>query len=226
MLNLLVDFDGTVCDSAEGVLKSVEYALDKLDSNLDVPYAELSVMFLGPPLSLPFGEIFSGDSDKVALAIEYFRERYNTLGVYENTLYDGIVECMRDLTKEGVRVCIASSKPDVFIKSILERNNALDSFEAIFAPGLDGEKLTKLDIVLKALEYIKSIDPNPRVFMVGDRKYDVDGAHLAGIPCIGVEWGYADDNELSEHGAEYIVNNPGELFDLAVALSRKGNHNE
>ncbi len=221
MLNILVDFDGTICNSAEGVLKSVEYALENLGVRLDVSYSELSAMFLGPPLSLPYGEIFNGDEEKISLAIKYFRERYNTLGVFENELYDGVAECMRRLSEKGIRVCIASSKPDVFIKSILERNNALDCFEKIFSPGLDGEKLSKLDVVNKALEYIQSVDPNPRVYMVGDRKYDVEGAHLAGIECIGVEWGYAQENELREYGAEYIVKNMRELYDLAIELSQK-----
>ena len=226
MLNLLIDFDGTVCDSAEGVLKSVEYALDKLGVRLDLSYSDLSVMFLGPPLSLPFGKIFKGDTDKISLAIEYFRERYNTLGVYENKLYDGVIDCLRDLTNEGVRACIASSKPDVFIKNILKRNNALDCFEEIFAPGLDGEKLSKRDIVVKALDYVRTTDMNPQIYMVGDRKYDVEGAHLSGIPCIGVEWGYADKNELADHGAEYIVNNPRGLYELAIRLSVEGKCNE
>ena len=221
MLNLLVDFDGTVCNSAEGVLKSVEYSLEKLGVHLDLTYSELSVMFLGPPLSLPFGKIFNGDEQKISLAIKHFRERYNTLGVYENELYDGVAECMRALVKQGVRICIASSKPDVFINDILERNHALDCFEKIFAPGLDGEKLTKLDIVKRALEYVESVDHDPQVYMIGDRKYDIEGAHLAGIKCIGVEWGYAHKNELSEHGAEYIVKNMGELYNLAVELSQK-----
>ena len=226
MLNLLIDFDGTVCDSAEGVLKSVEYALNKLGVSLDLSYSDLSVMFLGPPLSLPFGKIFNGDTDKVALAIEYFRERYNTLGVYENKLYDGVIDCLRDLKSEGVRACIASSKPDVFIKNILKRNNALDCFEEIFAPGLDGENLSKHDIVVKALDYVRTTDDNPQIYMVGDRKYDVEGAHLAEIPCIGVEWGYADKNELVYHGAEYIVNDPRELYALSIRLSVEGKCNE
>ena len=226
MLYLLVDFDGTVCDSAEGVLKSVVYALDKLGIDLGVPYSELAVTFVGPPLSLPFGKIFNGDEEKVELAIKYFRDRYNTLGVYENTLYEGVTECMRKLSSEGIGIIIASSKPGNFIESILGRNNALDCFEAIFAPGLDGEKLTKLDIVKKALDYVYSVDRFAKVYMVGDRKYDIEGAHLAGIPCIGVEWGYAHESELSDNGAEYIVNNVRELYELAVALSHKGNTDE
>lgn len=221
MLNLLIDFDGTICDSAEGVLKSVEYALEKLGKKLDISQDEMSVMFLGPPLSLPFGEIFGTGSDKIGIAIDLFRERYNTLGVYENRLYDGIIECIRNLSKEGIGIYIASSKPDVFINDILKRNNALDCFDAIFAPGLDGEKLTKLDIVKKALIHIKGIDANPVVYMVGDRKYDVEGAHLAGIDCIGVEWGYAYPNELHEYGAEHVVNNVSELYELAINLLKK-----
>ena len=222
MYHLLIDFDGTVCDSAEGIIKSAEYAINILNPDYKLTYSEMSGIFVGPPLQIPFGRIFENNNKTVLEAIRLFRERYDKLGVYENKLYDGMIECIDRLSVHGIKSYIASSKPKVYIKNIVERNGVTKSFENIYSPDLGDESLSKYDIIMLAMSEIREKDPEAVIYMLGDRKYDIEGAHKADIPCIGVTWGYAENNELSEHGAEFVVNTPGELYELVIKLA-KGN---
>ena len=222
MYHLLIDFDGTICDSAEGIIKSAAYAINILKPDYKLTYSEMSGIFVGPPLQIPFGKIFENDEKTILEAIRLFRVRYNEYGVYENKLYDGMIECIDNLFSNGIKSYIASSKPNVYIKSILERNGVINSFKGIYSPDLGDESLSKYDIIMLAVSDIKAKDPEAIIYMLGDRKYDIEGAHEAFLPCIGVTWGYAEDNELSEYGAEFIVNTPDELYELVLKLA-KGN---
>lgn len=215
----LFDFDGTLCNTNEGVIKSVEYALEKMNVKNTLTREEMEPMFIGPPLTESFPYFFGKDKDAVLKAIAYFRERYNTVGVKENKLFDNIPKLLKEMKKRGNILYIASSKPIGFIHMILNEHNISDYFNGVFAPGLDEDKLSKYDVIMLAKNQILNSDTSPTIYMVGDRKYDVKGAHEAKLPCIGVKWGCAEDGEFEEYGAEHIVSTVDEFLLLDEKLS-------
>lgn len=213
----LFDFDGTLCDTREGVLKSVLYAMDKMNIKCPLEYSEMDQVFVGPPLTVSFPDYF-GDEASVLKAIGLFRERYNTEGVHENRLFDGVPGMLDELKRRGRVMYIASSKPEAFIHMILKQHGIAELFSGVYAPSLDEDKTTKLDVIKLALADIARSDKDATVYMIGDRKFDVIGAHMAGLECIGVKWGCAAENELEENGAEYVVESIEDLLKLDERL--------
>lgn len=214
----LFDFDGTVCDSKEGILNAAEYALKKMNIKNNLTRKEMEPIFIGPPLTESLPYYLGNNSADITLGIKYFREYYNARGTYENTIFDGIKEMLETFSARGVRLYIASSKPTKFIKLILEKHGVRRYFDKIFSPGLDEDKLTKFDIIMMAKNKISALDKSPIIIMVGDRKYDVEGAHAAKIPCIGVTWGTAEKGELEMCKADHIVNSPTEILDIDMRI--------
>lgn len=204
---ILFDFDGTVFDTAEGITKCVQYALSKMGIE-----AELSQLmcFAGPPLA----EMFSlkyGMSEQDALhATELYRERYLPIGWKECSPFDGMHELMQKLRADGKKLAVATSKPVHLAQQILEHYDMTDDFDLICGSEFDGtrgQKWEVIDYVLKSF----GIEPKDAI-MVGDRKYDIIGAKKCGLDCVGVRFGYAEPNELEEHGAVYIAETPDDLY--------------
>ncbi len=214
----LFDFDGTICDSKEGILNAAEYALNTMNVKNELSRNEMEPIFIGPPLTESLPYYFGNDNVAVMLAIKHFREYYNARGTYENAIFDGVREMLSTLSSRGAHLYIASSKPTKFIKLILEKHNIRHCFEQIFSPGLDEDNLSKYDIIMMAKNKISSLDKSPIITMVGDRKFDIEGAHDAGIPCIGVIWGTAENGELEKYNADFIVNSPKEILDIDLQI--------
>lgn len=205
---ILFDFDGTVFDTAEGITKCVQYALDKM--GIEAELNEL-MCFAGPPLVEMFMQKY-GMSEKEALhATELYRERYLPIGWSECSPFAGMHELMLKLRAGGKKLAVATSKPEHLARQILEHYNMTDDFDLICGSEFDGtrgQKWEVIDFVLKSF----GIRPEDAV-MVGDRKYDVIGAKKCGVDCVGVRFGYAEPNELEEHGAVYIAETPDDLYD-------------
>jgi phosphoglycolate phosphatase len=208
----LFDFDGTVADTSEGIIRSARFALDKMGVNCDLSDRELEVVFIGPPLTKSFPQ-FVGEAG-VERAIELFRGRYRTKGVFENSLFDGLRECLDKLTEMNITLYIASSKPIGFIREILRQHNIGTYFTGVYAPELDEDGVTKLDVINSAVKKIREADLSPDIYMIGDRKYDILGAHEAGLKAVGVGWGSADEGELEAAGADFIA----ESFDDIIRI--------
>ncbi len=214
MKHLLFDFDGTLVETKIGVINSVRYAFEVLNIECNLSDFELEVLFVGPPLTAAFADF----TDKVAEAIEAFRSRYRTIGVYENKQYPYLKETLSELKNSGNKLYIASSKPKAFIINILEQRDLACFFESIHSPGFDEGTKTKFDVISEACNEIKTLDYSPKIYMIGDRKFDIEGAHKANICAIGVRWGSAGENELEASGAEYTVNDYKELAALVKEL--------
>ncbi|MBQ7821402.1 MAG: HAD hydrolase-like protein [Clostridia bacterium] len=215
----LFDFDGTLCNTNEGVIKSVEYALDKMGVVNTLTHEQMEPMFIGPPLTESFPYFFGENREAVLKAIYYFRERYNTLGVKENKLFDGVRDMLSELKARDRSLYICSSKPIGFIQMILKEHGIGGYFDGVFAPSLDEDKLTKYDVIMLAKKQILDADPEPVIYMVGDRKYDVMGAHQANLECIGVKWGCAEPGEFEACGTEYTVSSVKELLELDTEIN-------
>ena len=205
---VLFDFDGTVFDSAEGITKSVQYALGKM--GIEAELKDL-MCFAGPPLDEMFSLRYGMSPEQAHRAVELYRERYTPIGWAECSPFPGMHELMGRLRKKGIKLAVATSKPRHFAQRILEKYGMQNDFDIICGSELDGtrgQKWEVIDFVLKSF----GIEPSDAI-MVGDRKYDVIGAKKCGLDCVGVRFGYAEPNELAEHGAVYIAETPDDLYD-------------
>lgn len=209
---VLFDFDGTVFDTAEGVTKSVRYAINKL--GMDAPLEDLKC-FVGPPLGEMFMEKFGFDLKGAEQAVANFRERYIPIGLYESRVFPGMADLLKELGAAGCRLGIATSKPQPLAEELLAREGIIDLFDAISGSDPIGGDNSKQEVTLKAMELLGAC-PEDTV-LVGDTKYDVIGAHQCGIRCIGVRYGCAAEGELEKAGADYIAENMNEIKSILLS---------
>lgn len=210
---LLFDLDGTITDSATGITRCVEYALNYF--GIQVSDLHDLLPFIGPPLLDSFKEFYHFTDEQAVIATEKYRERYKDKGIYENELYPGIEELLAQARQNGKTVILATSKPEIFARRILDYFKLSDYFSFIAGSGLDGSLHTKTDVINYILQS-NNITDLSRVVMIGDRKHDIIGAKNAGIDSIGVLYGFGDYDELSEAGATHIVKDIAELRNLLL----------
>ncbi len=210
---ILFDLDGTLTDSAEGVTRSVHYALSKF--GIQTPPEKLK-LFVGPPLQKSFEKVYGFNESQSRRAIDYYREYYREKGIYENKLYPSIPEMLRTLKKEGKKLYVATSKPTVFADKVL-RHFAIDSyFISIVGSNLDGTREEKSAVISYLFANNGELEKTKTV-MVGDRKHDIRGAKGCGLDSIAVTYGYGSAEELQEAGPDYLVHSVRELKELLLA---------
>ena len=210
---ILFDLDGTITDSALGITNSVKYALNKL--NAPIPPYETLCKFIGPPLLDGFRDICGFDAEKAQEAVKLYREYYETTGLYENAVYDGIPEFLRALKEKGKTVILATSKPEKFARLILEHFNLIQYFDCAAGATIDETRNKKDAVIAYALEECNITDKSLAV-MVGDRHHDIFGAKQNGISCVGVLYGFGSLEELTAAGADYIAENIDELYKILL----------
>lgn len=200
--HILFDLDGTLTDPAVGITNSVAYALEKFGIIIDDK--RTLYKFIGPPLVDSFKEFYGFDEQKALLAVEYYREYFSVTGILENSVYDGIQNLLSKLKDNGLIVILATSKPEVFAKRILEHFKLDKYFDVIAGSTLDTSRNTKSAVIKYALEKANMTDCTSAI-MVGDRKHDIIGAKENKLPSIGVLYGYGDYDELKSAGADFII---------------------
>ena len=206
---ILFDLDGTLTDSEEGIIRSIQYALASFGID---EKAENLKEFLGPPAHIAYQKYYGFSEEQAALAVEKYRERFSVTGIYENRLYNGIPELLEKLTQDGKVLAIATSKPLVYTEIILKHFGIEHYFTEVVGSTMDGSFCDKSEIVAEALRRC-GVDKSECI-MVGDRRYDVIGAKDNGIKSIGALYGYGSREELSEAGADFIVENVGDIYDI------------
>ena len=209
---ILFDLDGTLTDPAIGITNSVMYALKKY--GIEVSDRRELYKFIGPPLSDSFENYYGFSKEEAKTAVEYYREYYRDKGIFENLVYDELEDLLKTLKNNSKILIVATSKPEVFAKQILEHFNIAKYFTYIAGSNLDGTRVKKGEVIKYALESCNIIDLS-KVIMIGDRKHDIIGAKEVGISSIGVLFGYGDRNELEKAGADFIVDtvaNIGEIL--------------
>ena len=213
---LLFDLDGTITDPKEGITKSAQYALEAF--GIHEPDADKLTPFIGPPLIDSFQEFYHMPPEQAALAVKKYRERFETIGWLENVPYEGMDELLRDLQKAGCRLAVASSKPTVFVERILAHFDIAQYFAVVVGSELDGTRAKKEEVVQEALRQLFGKDsPVPyTAAMIGDRKFDIEGAKAHQLDSIGVAYGYALPGELQQAGADFIVESVEELTALLM----------
>jgi phosphoglycolate phosphatase len=214
---ILFDLDGTLTDSGPGILNCLEYALQ--DQGIPVPEREEMRKLLGPPLVVTFCDVFGMNEEQASQAIDKYRERYHDVGLFENSVYDGVPELLAELQGAGLRLATATSKPEYSATRILQHFELDQYFEFIGAAALDGSRDSKNLVIAHTLQNTNTHPTSHNIIMIGDRHHDVHGAKEHGIDTIGVLWGYGDRDELDEAGAINIAQNPVELRDLLLDSS-------
>lgn len=206
---ILFDLDGTLTDPKEGITKCVSHALKYfgIEKNPD----EL-VCFIGPPLKEQFAEYANLSMAEAEKAVEIYRERFAPIGIFENKIYDGIIELLKELKDMGKTLAVATSKPHVFAQKIVEKYGMEPFFDIVVGSELDGTLTDKALVIEKTMGILGASSEN--TIMIGDRSHDVIGAHKNNIPCIGVSYGYAEDGELENAGVCALAASPEELKEI------------
>ncbi len=205
---VLFDFDGTLVDSSDGIFNSLIYAF-RADGK-EAPDRKVLRKFIGPPIHESFKTLFGYEDDKIDFMIKKYRERYSTEGYLEAKFYDGIPELLKELHEKGVKVATASSKPTAFITKMLEVNGLSEYIDYIGGTLFDNKESGKTGIINNALQQLGCTDKS-KALMVGDRKFDIDGAKGAGIKTVAVLYGFGSREELEAHKAEYIAENVSDV---------------
>lgn len=199
---ILFDLDGTLTDSAPGIINSVIYALKKY--NIEVTDRAQLYKFVGPPLIDSFQKHYGFSKEKAEEALDYYRERYRDKGIFENLVYDGLENLLKALKRSNKTLIVATSKPQIFAERVLDHFNITKYFTYIAGSTLDGTRERKGDVIKYALENCGIMDLS-EVIMIGDREHDIIGAKEAGVSSMGVLYGYGDRRELETAGADFIA---------------------
>ncbi|MFD3449274.1 HAD family hydrolase [Microbacteriaceae bacterium 4G12] len=208
---ILFDLDGTITDPKEGIVNSVQYALNKM--NITEQNMKKLELFIGPPLQDSFAEYYKMNEEDINLAINYYRENFKVKGMFENKLYDGMKSLLEKLKQQGKTIIIATSKPTVFAIQILDYFKISSYFDDVVGSNLDGTRTSKTEIIHYILNTYSQYSPK-NFIMIGDRKHDIIGANNNHISSIGVTYGYGTFEELEGVAPSHIVHSIQELETL------------
>lgn len=211
---ILFDLDGTLTDPKEGITKCIQYAL-KEECGIEETNLDKLEHFIGPPLRDSFRESYGIAEEDMDRVIAKFQERYRPTGVHENQIYPGMYALLHRLKDMGCLLAIASSKPQEFVHVVLQKFDIEDCFAVIVGSVRENVNDTKTEVMEKALAGLRKLagrryDP-AKVLMVGDRKFDVEGAHHFGVDSVAVTYGYAPEGELAAAGSTYMADSVEEL---------------
>lgn len=205
--SIFFDLDGTLTDSSEGITKCARLAL----SHFGIPAPELEALkvFIGPPLRETFPK-FGIPEDRVEEAVSVFRSRYTTVGKFENRPYEGIRHVLETLKGRGLKLYVATSKPQETAIEILNKFDLAGYFRIICGATMDGKRDSKESVIAYLLEQTGT---GEKALMVGDTAYDVIGAKAFSIPTIGVSWGFGSRKEMEDAGAISVVDTMEQLLE-------------
>ncbi len=211
---VLLDLDGTISNTYNGIVKCLGEACAKYGANL----ADYDVRkFIGPPLSSTFAIIFPGDETKQKEALAYYRALYLKDGIYNNELYEGIDDFARGLKDMGVRVGVATSKYEKYAVEVLRKLGMLDYMD--FVSGSEPSKVNKTEIIEYAI-MAYNIDRN-KCLMIGDTFYDLQGAENCGIDAVGILYGFGIREEMEVYPHLALLNTIEELKEFVYKIVDK-----
>jgi phosphoglycolate phosphatase len=211
----LFDLDGTLTDSAPGILASLRHAFGL--SGVDTPAEAVLLQAIGPPFELGLPEI-GVPPEHVLAVIGHYRERYEDVGLFENQLYDGVVDMLETLATAGVVLALATAKPEPTARRIVDHFGLTARFAVIAGATHEPGRRTKTEVVAHALAEL-GVAGGPDVVMVGDRDHDMLAARHHGLGSIGVVWGYGSVDELTVAGANALASTPADVVSLVRGTS-------
>ncbi len=205
---ILFDLDGTLTESGEGIIKSVQYALSKMGCPTED--TEGLRVFIGPPLVDQFAAYCGFTKEQSEKAVEYYRERFSVKGIYENRLYDGVKDMLTALQNAGIRLAVASSKPEKFVNTILKYFGIDKFFSVIVGATMDEKRNSKKAVITEALVRLGA-DSRENVFMVGDTAHDVLGGKDMSLKTVAVTYGYGSCKTIADSKPDVTVDTVEEL---------------
>jgi phosphoglycolate phosphatase len=205
--NILFDLDGTLTDPREGITRSVQYALAKLD--IHEPDLASLEHFIGPPLLQCFMQTYHLSEARAWEAVNHYRDRFKVTGLYENRVFDGVETLLARLGEQGRTLYIATSKPTVFAREIARHFGFDRHFRQIYGSELDGTRTNKVDLIAHLLEEEGLAAED--TLMIGDRKHDLIGASRNGLHGAGVGYGFGSREELLDESPDYYFASLDEL---------------
>jgi phosphoglycolate phosphatase len=207
-MDILFDLDGTLTDPVLGITRCIQHALAGLGRT--APELDSLRRCVGPPLQDSFAELLETEDEALlAEAIRLYRERFKPVGMFENSVYPDVPEGLEALRAQGHRLWVATSKPHVFAREIVQHFGLAGFFERVHGSELSGVNADKGDLIRHILAE-EAISPE-QAWMVGDRRHDVVGARRNGVEAIGVLWGYGSEEELRAAAPRRIVASMAEL---------------
>lgn len=225
---ILFDLDGTLTDPKIGITKSAQHALKHYGIEVE---ADQLTKFIGPPLIDSFMQFYGFSLEQAKEAVTYYRERFAPIGKFENEVYPGIPEMLKRLKEKGAVLAVASSKPELFVKEILEHFELDEYFDVVVGSLMNETRTAKEEVVEEALRqlqektlenYVNQNNAEPvtktdkSIAMVGDRKFDIIGAKAHGLTAVGVKYGYAEPGELEEEKPDYIADTVEDLANYLI----------
>jgi phosphoglycolate phosphatase len=211
--NVLFDLDGTLTDPREGITRCIQFALERL--NRQVPSQSELEIYIGPPLRSTFAGILeTTNAELVEAAVGFYRERFSSVGLFENELYAGVPLMLESLRDARLRLFVATSKVGAFAERILRHFNLAHFFDGVYGSRFDGRFDNKVDLLRYLLE-TESLTASETV-MVGDREHDVFAARLNEIFPLGVAYGYGTREELMAARAGALCESPEEVADFLL----------
>ena len=209
---IIFDLDGTLSDSKEGITKSVQYALGKvgiIEDNLD----NLE-HFVGPPMVEEYMKTYGMSEEKAYETLDFYRERYVPTGIFETKRYPGIKETLDAIKKKGLKIGMATSKPEGMAEDVAKYLEIFDYFDIICGADLHGSRQSKEDVLNKLFENT-DFSKNESI-LIGDTRYDMEGANKIGIDSVGVSWGTGTREEMMNEGALEVFDDYESLIDYLL----------
>ena len=210
--NILIDLDGTLTDPKVGITTSARYGLAKVGHQ--IADSENIDWIIGPPLKASLAKILNVDvdDDLAEQALLGYRERFSVTGLFENHLFDDVPTTLQELKKQGYKLFLATAKPEIYARQILQYFELLQYFDYPYGSELTGERTNKGDLIGYILQQEK-LDPM-ECLMVGVREHDIFGARRFGIETIAVEYGYGSQQELDEAKPKARIKTFAELLNV------------
>ena len=208
------DFDGTIMDTALGVTRCAQNTMVRLGYP-EYPL-EKFLVFMGPPINYSFREYAKLPEEEIEQAVGYFRERYRDVGKFEAYVYPGIPALLEKLKHAGHKITVASAKPEVYVREIMDHFGILAYFDSVVGASMVETMADKAKNIRKAMDTLGYLDRPEEVWMIGDRKDDIDGAREVGLKSVGVTYGYGSREELEAAGADIIVETVADLESLLL----------
>lgn len=210
--HLLFDLDGTLTESGEGIINSVKYALEKF--GIHEADSESLKRFIGPPLFFSFTNFYNFSEEDARKAMAFYRERFGTIGIFENKVYEGIPETLQKLKDAGKKLYVATSKPEIYVPRILEHFDLAKYFEFAGASDIEETRSSKALVIDYVIKQNNLENERENIVMIGDRKHDLIGAKENNIDSIGCLWGYGNREELEKYEATTIIEKVEDLLKI------------
>ena len=213
MYAILVDLDGTIVNSAPGIIGSYQHALRCM--GVECPPADDLTWVVGPPSRRSFPKLIGPDQD-VEEAVRFYRAHYEATGLFNGAVYPGMRDALTSLYALPARLFVCTAKPQGFAERIIEHFGLGHLFEGVYGADLEG-KFDDKGLLIEHIIGVEQIEPS-RMIMVGDRANDMLAASRHAIPGVGALWGYGSEDELTAAGATVLCASPKDLADTVQDL--------